>query len=178
VHSSRFLSVGLLFACLNDGCLYTPADYEARTQIPPFVVASEVTPRLDSLVRLEPGEEMEIFVPFRSEDLGENVLGFLYLDAVNGIANSRRLRPEFQIPASSFDNLDRAVRGKFSLRLAASEAGCHTVTLILTQEGNFGINRNLNESVAASVVWWVNVEDTSQGTVSAATLASCPDTGL
>jgi hypothetical protein len=178
VHSSRVFNTGVLLACLSGGCLESPANYEARTQIPPFVISSAVSPRLDTLVRLEPGADMDIFVPFRSEDLGEDVIGWVYVDAVNGITNSRRLRTEFRIPASGFDDPDRAIRGRVPLRLAASDAGCHTVTLILTQEGNFSINQRIDESVVASVVWWVHIEDMNEGTVSAATLASCPSAGM
>jgi hypothetical protein len=179
VHSSRVLSVSLLLACLNGGCLDTPANYEARTQIPPFVVASKVSPRVDSLVRLAPGADMVVYVPFRSEDLGEDVIGLVYLDSVNGITNRTPLRSPFRISASDFDDVGRAVEGTVPLRLAASEAGCHTVTLVLTQESNyFKINQELDETVAASVVWWVHVEDVNQGTVSAATLASCPGAGF
>lgn len=164
-------------AQLQGACLDTPPTYEAETQIPPFVIAAEVVPPLESVYTLAVNDRMRINVPFLSEDLGDALVGYILVDArTNQVAPQPTAGP-FVLAPSTFSDAQRAVDEEFSLDLAASALGCHTVTLVLTHESNLSLGQPVDEARTARVVWWVNVVDPATGLETDALLADCPTTG-
>lgn len=155
----------LIAAWSATGCLDEPPTFEPRGQIPPFILAGQVEPPLGAIYEGEP--PIPINVPFRSEDVGFALQARLYLDLAPGAGEGA---PEevVTLPAGIFEDLTRSVPMEWS-RLVG---GCHSLTLILTYEENYGISSRLplDDTRAARVVWWLNMGD-AQGTVR---MSDCP----
>jgi hypothetical protein len=141
------------------GCLADPPTFAPRGQVPPFILAGQVVPPLASIY--EPVDTIEISVPFRSEDVNQDLSATLYLD----------LSPGAPFPAGSVLGVARVASGNYEeLRLLTMDgitvdripAGCHSLTLIMTYDDNLDeIRGNLprDEARAARLVWWLNVGD-------------------
>ncbi|MEN9577426.1 MAG: hypothetical protein RJA70_435 [Pseudomonadota bacterium] len=143
-----------LVALAAQGCLDAAPSYDEPQRTPPFIIKSQVIPALNAVVKLAPGESMDISVPFRSEDLGANVLAVAYLDVRPGKPTTAVYL--WESPASTFDDLSRTVRGPVS---NIGAAGCHTVTLVVSHDFNVRPDRVVDESRADRIVWWVDVKD-------------------
>jgi hypothetical protein len=156
-------------------CLADPPTYTGPIPIPPVVAEPQVEPVLGVVHELVQGEDsLNILVPFRSEDLGSPVLGKFLIDVEPGGEPLAVLQSEVRIPASSFTDLSREVRTQVT-GLSAYE-GCHTLTLVLTQESNtFSFSdRLLDEALAARIEWWFTVPYDNGNPV---LLADCPTLG-
>lgn len=155
------------------GCFAPAPKLSQPEQTPPFVVTSQVTPPL-SMVHLLPESGLfDFVVPFRSEDVNEQVVSALYLDLVPGDTN-----PTFVHLASlSPGTIDE--ERQFSSQVSLADqitSGCHTLTLTITHESNldpFVSPLPLVPSRAASVVWFVDVPDPENPTL----LGDCPRAG-
>lgn len=149
------------------GCLEDAPEYPERGQIPPFVLTAQVTPPVSEIY--ESGTPLNINVPFRSEDVNEELIPRFYVDFVPG-----DVAPQFEgsvqpIPPSTFDDDTRSVTWQWNNE--RDYRGCHSLTLILTYASNLGPrDLPIDESRTARVVWWLNLED-PQGTV---LMRSCP----
>ncbi len=149
------------------GCWDPPPTYDSLQQIPPFIQVGEVNPPIHSIVAVPPERTLEIHVPFRSEDLGDNVIGFAHLDDASG----RRVQiGAFQLPPSTLDDATRALDTTLDLTIASG--GCHRLTLTLTHRSNVQLEL-IESSLADQVVWWLDVpfEDGSEHDP---TLSECP----
>jgi len=125
------------------GCLDEAPTFSPRGQRPPFVIAGQIEPPLGAVY--EGPVPIHINVPFRSEDVNIPLEARLYLDLFPGEGSVLAVRQ--QVPA-----------------------GCHSLTLLLTYFDNFVAAGPKDDSLAARVVWWLNVDDVD-GEV---TMASCP----
>jgi hypothetical protein len=145
------------------GCLDEPPTFESRLQIPPFIIAGQVDPPLAAVY--EGPVPFQISVPFRSEDVSINLDARLYLDLVPGAAE----RPAVEgtlLPAGNYEDL-RVLSMDWTRRIT----GCHSLTLIMTYDGNFDVSGlPRDDTLAARVVWWLNVGD-SEGDVR---MVTCP----
>jgi hypothetical protein len=161
----------LLGAALQSGCLYEPPEYEAAVRIPPIVNFSQVVPTFSVVQEIFSNEPLLIDVPFRSEDLGEEVLAVMLLDAVPG--KLPQVISDQKIHSSTFDDQSRSV-GAVVTDFGA--AGCHTLTLLLTHVSNTTAFRFQveNESLATRVMWTLAVH-AEPGDIS---LSDCPTQGL
>ena len=154
------------------GCLADPPTYSNAQQIPPFVIEGRVSPPPGELfvIPASEGNQMSVSVPFRSEDLGENVIGLFYLDLRSGDESPILLQdPTTHPPGSFFQEEERELEAV----LSGLPVGCHTVTLLMTQQGNFTTGRVADESGVGRVVWWLNVESGPSKTL----LEDCPTNG-
>jgi hypothetical protein len=145
------------------GCLDNPPTYAPRGQRPPFVIAGQVVPPIGAVY--EGPIPVQINVPFRSEDVNIQLVARLYQDLVPG-ANEGVQTIEQDVPAGIYEDTERSVTLDWRLPLE----GCHSLTLILTYFDNFVAAGPLDDSLAARVVWWLNVDDV-EGDV---TMSSCP----
>src|SRR6185436_1608504 len=143
------------------GCLDEAPTFSPRGQRPPFVIAGQVEPPLGAVY--EGPIPIKINVPFRSEDVNIQLEARLYLDLAPGADSVLTVGQE--IPAGIYEDT-RSVSMTWSSELA----GCHSLTLILTYFDNFVAAGPKDDSLAARVVWWLNVDDVD-GEV---TMASCP----
>jgi hypothetical protein len=146
-----------VFGCLDEAPTFSP-----RGQRPPFVIAGQVEPPLGAVY--EGPFPIHINVPFRSEDVNIPLEARLYLDLAPGEDSVLMVRQE--VPAGIYEDT-RSLSMTWSSEL---EEGCHSLTLILTYFDNFVAAGPKDDSLAARVVWWLNIDDVD-GEVR---MASCP----
>lgn len=144
------------------GCLDEAPTFSPRGQRPPFVIAGQIEPPLGAVY--EGPVPIHINVPFRSEDVNIPLEARLYLDLFPGEGSVLAVRQ--QVPAGIYEDT-RSVSMSWSSEVPA---GCHSLTLLLTYFDNFVAAGPKDDSLAARVVWWLNVDDVD-GEV---TMASCP----
>jgi hypothetical protein len=144
------------------GCLDEAPTFAPRGQRPPFVIAGQVEPALGAVY--EGPIPFNINVPFHSEDVNTQLQARLYLDLVPGADGA--LTIEKDVPAGIYEDT-RYVLMRWTSEL---DTGCHSLTLILTYFDNFVASGPKDDSLAARVVWWLNVGDVD-GEVR---MASCP----
>ena len=146
------------------GCFSEAPTFAPRGQIPPFVIIGQTEPPVGAVY--EGPIPFSINVPFRSEDVNFPLVARLYQDLVPGAEQSPQAL-EKNIAPSIYEDTTRSVSMDWNSPLV----GCHSLTLILTYAENFdALGFPLDETRAARVVWWLNVDDVD-GDV---TLASCP----
>lgn len=162
--SARARAVPFWVACAGaTGCLADPPTFAPRGQLPPFIIAGQVEPPLSSIY--EGPRNIEINVPFRSEDVNDDLSARFFIDLVPGAADARPAQA-LLLAASNYEEL----------RLLDTEVdarpGCHSLTLIMTYLDNFSLQTGLpiDDTRAARLVWWLNVGDPG-GEV---TMSSCP----
>jgi hypothetical protein len=143
------------------GCLDEAPTFSPRGQRPPFVIAGQVDPPLGAVY--EGGIPITINVPFRSEDVNIPLEARLYLDLTPGAENVLTLQKE--VPPGIYEDT-RSV----SMSWSSDVDGCHSLTMILTYYDNFVPAGTKDDTLAARVVWWLNVGDV-EGDVK---MASCP----
>lgn len=162
---ARALTAGCAAAALlGAGCLDDPPTFAPRGQLPPFILAGQVDPPLSSIY--QGPSRFDISVPFRSEDVNFDLDARLYLDLVPG-ASQFPADVGTVIPAGNYEEL-RSVNMEWTRML---RTGCHSLTLILTYVGNYEIGGlPIDDSLAARVVWWLNIGDTDGIT----RMATCP----
>ena len=158
----RTLAVAAALASAATGCLDQAPTFAPRGQRPPFVIAGQVDPALGAVY--EGPVPFSINVPFRSEDVNTQLQARLYLDLVPGADSVQTIQQD--VPAGIYEET-RYVPMTWSSDL---QAGCHSMTLILTYVDNFVASGPKDDSLAARVVWWLNVNDVD-GDVR---MASCP----
>jgi hypothetical protein len=149
------------------GCLADPPTFAPRGQIPPFIVAGQVVPPLASIY--EGPADIEINVPFRSEDVNTDLIATLYLDLVPGVRG---------VPLDSVQGFQRVPAGNYEEPRLLSmtvpvPTGCRSLTLIMTYDDNLNPRRGglpVDEDRAARLVWWLNVGDQDGDT----RMSDCP----
>lgn len=160
------MSVACASALFTIGCLDEAPEYPPRTQIPPFIIDAQVTPTLSEVY--QDGTPMSINVPFRSEDENENLTALFFIDLVPG-ASDGLFEAERAIEASTYDDTSRSVSYEWGNENERVLRGCHSLTMVLTYDGNIAGNQPIEESRTARRVWWLALED--EGT---ALLRTCP----
>jgi hypothetical protein len=146
------------------GCLDDPPTFAPRGQIPPFIIAGRVEPPLASIY--EGPSPFTIDVPFRSEDVNEDLDARLYSDLVPGTAIALPDR-NAKVAAGNFEDLRQ-----LTMDWDQVEGGCHSLTLIMTYVENYNLLTGLpqDDTRAARIVWWLNMADTNDTTL----MADCP----
>jgi hypothetical protein len=159
------MSVVCTAALVTAGCLDDAPDYPAREQIPPFIIAAQVTPSLGEVY--DDGIPMNLNVPFRSEDNNEDLVALIVLDRGSSTAVLVARQP---IQASTYGDTSRAVSYPWQNELGLR--GCHSLTLLITYDFNLVGNEPRDETLTASVVWWTDIDDQQgMGTV---LIRTCP----
>ncbi len=147
------------------GCLNDPPTFAPRGQIPPFIIAGQVEPPLASIY--EGPSRFTIDVPFRSEDVNEDLDARLYSDLVPGTAIAIP-DANTEVAAGNFEDLRQLTMDWVQLA-----GGCHSLTLIMTYVENYDVLTGLprDDTRAARIVWWLNIGDIDGTT----RLAECPN---
>jgi hypothetical protein len=147
----------VLCACLDEAPTFAPGGLR-----PPFVIAGQISPAVGAVY--EGSIPFAINVPFRSEDTNKPLVAHLFQDLVPGVAQSG---VEEVILRAGVYQEEREVQMVWSEPLE----GCHSLTLILTYFDNVDpLGLPFDETLAARVVWWLNVADVDD----TVTVASCP----
>ncbi len=132
-------------------CLDAAPVYEQQQRIPPFLVIASVQPPVDEVVRLVANRLLRVYVPFRSEDLGEPLTAVFTLDG--DFLGTEQLGP------SVLEDTTRAVEFSFQPEV---DPGCYLLSLMLTHRDNYS-QRVSDESRAAYLYWWLSIEDERTG---------------
>lgn len=152
------------------GCLGDPPLYEQPSQIPPFIIDSAVSPSLDVFHVVQPSTPINLTVPFRSEDLGENLEALVFFDRYPGREAGS---PEsISVGPGTLDQERPLVMQVVS----PDTLGCHTMTLVLTHRHNTQGAKILDSEQAATVTWWLLVVD-SGDTNAQVSVSDCPTEG-
>jgi hypothetical protein len=165
-------ALGLLAAAVAVGCLEEPPEYTAAVRIPPIVNFSQVVPAFSVVQQVMVGADtIHIEVPFRSEDLDEEVLAVMLLDSVPG--ELPQVISDQKLPPSTFEDMSRTVSTDVT---DFGSPGCHTLTLLLTHVSNTSAFRFevIDESLATRVMWVLAV-NTSPADIP---LSDCPTQGV
>ncbi len=142
-------------------CLDAAPVYEEQQRIPPFLLVPSTQPRVDAVAEVATNRTLQIRVPFRSDDLGEELTAQFAL-------NSEVLGRD-QIGPSVFEDDTRAAEFTFQPEV---DPGCYQLRMVLTYFDNLPELSVLDETQAAYLYWWVNVFDPRTGVV-----APCPGEG-
>jgi hypothetical protein len=165
-HGSQYRLV-LAFLVLGSsllGCFSPAPRLSQPEQTPPFIISSLVTPPVAAIHELPESGTFDFVVPFRSEDANEEVVAALYLDLEPGDADPSII--QFYSLAPDTLETQRELRGQVSLREQLA-AGCHSLTLHVTHDGNFKFEQSwlpLVPSLVGSVIWWLDVPDPERPT--------------
>jgi hypothetical protein len=155
-----------------------PLTLEDDERVPPFVAVEHSDPAPWAFIRKQPGAaDLQLKLAFRSQDLGDEVVAFVYIDAVPGESTA------------PFDILSAAPGGfgeERTMEIAVPEAafyveetqysiGCHAVSVSLAHASNID-RRNviIDKGLSTRVTWWVEITAVP-GEVS---VAECPHLGV
>lgn len=170
-HQCAGLWLGLCLGMCLTGCLDEPPEYTAAVRIPPIVDFSGVVPASSVVQQVMVGDPpLKLIVPFRSEDLDDEVIAVLFLDAIPG--EMPRVLSDEKMNPSTFDQART-----FEIDVPDLGApGCHTLTLLLTHLSNTTAFRFdvVEESLATRVTWVLAVHKSPTEIL----LSDCPVQGL
>lgn len=145
-----------LASVLISGCLIAPPqELERPEQIPPRTFNDQADPPLTSPVAVSSSSGTRTFqVPFVSEDLGETVVGKLYLNY--GGLGEAILVGSAEKTGATIDTMDREMIVAWQSREPAP--GCYAVTMAITHESNYTNDfppLPVDDEATAFVTWWV-----------------------
>ena len=144
-----------------------PAEYGVAKQTPPFLDANKATPNVLHTYDLALGDTILVNVPFSSEDVGEELRAFLWLD--RGVIGKKTLLNFRDVPPGKLEDDKRAIGMPAEIQVA----GCHSLSLVVSHRTNFNDNNEPKLSSDTAILnWWLNVED--DGTT---LLGDCPPSG-
>jgi len=159
-HGKLGMLVALAFGCpALTGCLVADApEYGPPQKRPPVIDSQSVAPSpYETYLINESSPPMNINVPVRSEDAGDDLVGALYVDYN---ADEEPAFWDQPIPASSFDDLERSWSYTFRPDSRVERRCGHKLTLFLMHASSFDGTRKIPKDVPwdiASVTWQLNV---------------------
>lgn len=136
-------------------CLISPPDpIEQLEQVPPFVLTHLAVPTPYAYYPTTSTESPLFHVEFKSEDLGEGVVGQLYLNLDTA---SEELITRGEVGAGSLNDpqprsLDLTWRNSSNY-----PSGCYVITMTITHESNYSNEwplKPLDRSKTAYIYWW------------------------
>lgn len=144
------------------GCvLADPPEHGQATQTPPILVANQAQPSPYQVLSASEQGVVDLNVPIRSEDDGDDLLALLVLDY--SIKTPLDIQNVGTVAAGTLEDLDRSVTIPWNVPVG--EDGCHTLTLEVTHQSN-QVARDPAD--IATVTWFVDINGTG------ASLADCP----
>jgi hypothetical protein len=115
--------------------------------------------------------KIDISIPIRSEDRGEDLIAALHVDYT---FPSHRFFLLYPIPASTLDDLTRSIEMSFSVGEISD--GCHSITVLVSHESTFSLAefRPKDRHDMAMATWWMNINPSPEDPH---TLSRCPNGG-
>lgn len=157
------------------GCLDAPPEYQVPDQVPPVIMTDDVQPPTNSLNRPSLNK-VPFTVPFRADDGGEGLLAYFVRDIPSGKPGFTNVidNPAVRINADPRPFAEQTKRSfEFDWNWGSADAGCHTITLILSHESNFNLRNGevdvIDPTKAARTTWFFELYD------STTTVPSCGD---
>lgn len=149
----------LVAAAVSAACFAPAPTLSQRDKSPPFVIGPQVVPPLMAVYRLPDGNIFDFVVAFRSEDQNEQIRAAMYLDLAPGDEKPQSIYRTSAPPGVVEE--ERQLTGSVTLSEGLA-SGCHSISMAITQETNFNIFESelpTDPSLAAWVIWWINVPD-------------------
>lgn len=152
------LVLALVAGNLTTACLIeAPEELEEPQQIPPRPMLENADPNLLAPVQtFVAGEPQTFLVPFVSEDLGESVVGRLYLNLNFNSDDPPTVLETTYVPAGRLSDTDRRMQIPWIANRSV-DAGCYSVTMTITHASNYSLDtqRPIDLERTALVTWWV-----------------------
>ena len=168
VHSLAGLSL-LLAGCLAP----TPTEFRKPEKTTPVLDLATALPVTTQLLLVNNGDAQPFRVKVRSEDDGDDVFGALHLDY--GLKGGPRFTGGLaSLPPSTFEDTQREMAMIWPVN---ATSGCHQLTMFVTHQLNFDVNRQLPKNATvdtAIAVWWVHV-DSDASDAGPFDMPPCPD---
>jgi hypothetical protein len=148
------------------GCVFPePPDYEQPTQTPPFLWSP--TPATTEILRRSSGENVDINVNLRSQDNGNELWVFLYLDySIQGTDASEVNRARMDPGTIEQERI-------LSISWTVPPLGsiCKQLSLVVSPKSNFDQSfRPRDYRYVGILTWWVDINDTEESI----SLGDCP----
>jgi hypothetical protein len=178
VKCSRFLvlarlSLSVLALSMFSGCLIEdPPPLQKAKQTPPRLDYQGARPLMDQIITAQSNERIPFTIPVTSEDAGEGLIGYLFLDYMSGVDPGTLLAfPNNLAPSTLNDTSERAF--KFTWPVNPMLKGCYRITLLAGHTSTLFDPSNIVDSDDLAVAhWWANVNVTPD---SSDMLRDCPD---
>ncbi len=141
------------------GCLDTPPEYSEPTRVPPVIVTGHVDPPPSSLyVAFGPPGSIDFSFPFRADDFGERLQSLVVLDADGNARNLQRA--DVASDPRTFADQDPPRPFNYTFNWTASDVGCHTLTVILSDSSNIKNFTDIsNPLLEARISWFLWLRD-------------------
>jgi hypothetical protein len=154
------------------GCLVEdPPPLERAKQTPPRLDHQGARPLLDQIIIATGNKPVEFSIPVTSEDAGEGLVGYLFLDYVSGENVGTFMAVPSNLAPSTLDD-DSIREFKFTWLVPKEVEGCHRVTLLAGHVSTFFDLKNITNTADLAVAyWWANVNPTPEN---ASVLRDCP----
>jgi hypothetical protein len=164
---ARCWLVSALSAMLVAGCLFPgPPEYRSPDQTPPHLW--QPNPPTTEILLVKSNKTRPFTASVRSEDAGEDLLAFLYLNYLNGPSESLQ-RGVAIIPAGTMDDMSRQVSMNWTVPERPTPGTCEQLSMVVSHQSNFGPdNYPIKPEDIDVLTWWVDINDADQ------TLAQCP----
>lgn len=158
---------------MSSGCLVEdPPPYRQPTQTRPQLDLRLAIPAQNRIIVQGQQEPISFTIPFVSEDGGDQVRAYLFLDYSED--NTLPLN-SVAVPGSTLDDDSRAIRIDYPAQGGVA-FGCHTIMIRVSHELNFArfpFGAPLDVTDVAEAHWWLNIIDVASGD-DGSVLRNCP----
>ena len=165
-----FLALAVAFPT---ACLSTPPDYQPPELGAPIIENLSPHPSIihDVLPNVSGGYDFEVSFSLASEEPGEVLNAKTFIDLLP--SDNRGAAFDKLAVTNGYDFNSESIRSAIEV----TSTGCHTLTLILTWEGNvddahFPLPISAEESV--EITWWLNLNPDPSEEFQSPSLDGCP----
>jgi hypothetical protein len=157
------------------GCIVEdPPPYTQPTKTPPRLNLRLAEPAPDRIIVVDQGDPIPFRVPFASEDGGDQVRAYIFLDYSE---RSKTPLASVAVAGSTLDDLDRQIEITYPATTVVP-FGCHRIMIRISHEDNFQLfppGAPIDEKDVSEAYWWINVIDLAAGD-DPSLLRNCPAT--
>jgi len=164
----------MVLALLAAGCIVAdPPDSSDPEKTPPLLLLGQADPpvyQVKGLSTKDGSPPLQINVPVRSEDAGDQLLALLFVNWNMGLEDSAVAK--VLVGPSTFDDTDRMISAVWDYTEIPTR-GCTQLAMLVTHYTNYDWIHSayINPSDVAIATWFFNVDDEPLGTNP---LSGCP----
>jgi hypothetical protein len=168
VHLARTWLLAFVLTVPLAGCIFPePPEYH-RQQTPPFLWSP--IPTITEVVSKKSGQSLDISVNVTSEDNGDDLLAFLYLNYLPDSAATQKFELLTTVPAGTLNEVPtRQVVMTWTVPERSTPGTCEQLSLVVTHRSHVDTHfRPNDDSDIAVITWWLDINETDE------TLGQCP----